>query len=254
MRTATERDRYLVAPDPALGAGFGEWSNVVAVRLYLLAVDRRRAGLQGHDPKLQPGSGRLQGRTRRWPQARAADLARASDESRRPARDAMRRLTRRRQRGAALFAVLVLLFVMGWFALSAFRISTQQLQIVGNDQAEQQATAAAQRAIDARSARTRSARILQGSRAFRCRPTWMATATTTSLPSSSRSRSAFACAHQDDGARHHESRRSRLPAIERQQRQRDRRPGAVVAAGDSLCANSEWNVAASVSGRRRTRR
>ena len=37
---------------------------------------------------------------------------------------------------------------MGWFALSAFRISTQQLQIVGNGQAEQQATAAAQRAID----------------------------------------------------------------------------------------------------------
>ena len=30
-------DRYLVAPDPALGAGFGEWSNVMAVRLYLLA-------------------------------------------------------------------------------------------------------------------------------------------------------------------------------------------------------------------------
>ena len=53
-----------------------------------------------------------------------------------------------RQSGAALFAVLVLLFVMGWFALSAFRISTQQLQIVGNGQAEQQATAAAQRAID----------------------------------------------------------------------------------------------------------
>ena len=61
----------------------------------------------------------------------------------------MRRSYRRRQRGAALFAVLVLMFVMGWFALSAFRISTQQLQIVGNDQAERQATAAAQRAIDA---------------------------------------------------------------------------------------------------------
>lgn len=30
-------DRYLAAPDPALGAGFGEWSNVTAVRLYLLA-------------------------------------------------------------------------------------------------------------------------------------------------------------------------------------------------------------------------
>ena len=30
-------DRYLEAPDAALGPGFGEWSNVVAVRLYLLA-------------------------------------------------------------------------------------------------------------------------------------------------------------------------------------------------------------------------
>jgi type IV pilus assembly protein PilW len=30
-------DRYLESPDPALGAGFGEWSNVMAVRLYLLA-------------------------------------------------------------------------------------------------------------------------------------------------------------------------------------------------------------------------
>ena len=26
-----------MSPDPALGAGFGEWSNVMAVRLYLLA-------------------------------------------------------------------------------------------------------------------------------------------------------------------------------------------------------------------------
>ena len=30
-------DRFLQAPDAALGAGFGEWSNVVAVRLYVLA-------------------------------------------------------------------------------------------------------------------------------------------------------------------------------------------------------------------------
>jgi type IV pilus assembly protein PilW len=29
-------DRYLQAPDAALGPGFGEWSNVVAVRLYVL--------------------------------------------------------------------------------------------------------------------------------------------------------------------------------------------------------------------------
>ncbi len=29
-------DRYLEQPDPLLGAGFGEWSNVMAVKLYLL--------------------------------------------------------------------------------------------------------------------------------------------------------------------------------------------------------------------------
>ena len=55
---------------------------------------------------------------------------------------------RTRQQGAALFVVLVLLFAMAWFALSAFRISSQQLQIVGNAQADMQAAAAAQRAID----------------------------------------------------------------------------------------------------------
>ena len=30
-------DRYVESPDPALGPGFGEWSNVTAVRLFLLA-------------------------------------------------------------------------------------------------------------------------------------------------------------------------------------------------------------------------
>ncbi|MBA3776734.1 MAG: hypothetical protein H0X11_09890, partial [Betaproteobacteria bacterium] len=43
---------------------------------------------------------------------------------------------------------MVLLLAMAWLVLSAFRISTQQLQIVGNSQAEQQATAGAQRAIE----------------------------------------------------------------------------------------------------------
>jgi type IV pilus assembly protein PilW len=30
-------DRFLVAPDATLGGGFGEWSNVVATRIYVLA-------------------------------------------------------------------------------------------------------------------------------------------------------------------------------------------------------------------------
>ena len=53
-----------------------------------------------------------------------------------------------RQRGATLFVVLILLIGLAWFALSAFRISSQHLQIVGNSQADIQATAAAQRAIE----------------------------------------------------------------------------------------------------------
>jgi len=53
-----------------------------------------------------------------------------------------------RQRGAALFLALVLLVALLWFVLSSSRIGSQGLQIVGNLQAERQATAAAQRAID----------------------------------------------------------------------------------------------------------
>lgn len=154
----------------------------------------------------------------------------------------------RRQRGAALFAVLVLLFVMGWFALSAFRISTQQLQIVGNGQAEQQATAAAQRAID----------VTISSNAFSKDPAGVAlipvatdvdgdgdddfTAKLEPKPKCIRVRpiktmeldiakAADRVCLQSGGAS------GNLIVM----------PGAVVAAGDSMCANSEWNVAASVS-------
>ena len=54
----------------------------------------------------------------------------------------------RRQEGAALFVVLVLMLVMVWFAMSAMRMGRQNLQIVGNRQAETQAIAAAQNAIE----------------------------------------------------------------------------------------------------------
>jgi Tfp pilus assembly protein PilV len=60
----------------------------------------------------------------------------------------MRHALPREQKGAALFVVLVLLIPMVWFAMSALRISRQNLQIVGNRQAETQATAAAQHAIE----------------------------------------------------------------------------------------------------------
>jgi hypothetical protein len=160
----------------------------------------------------------------------------------------MRRMLRRRQEGAALFAVLVLLFVMGWFALSAFRISTQQLQIVGNNQAEQQATAAAQRAID----------VTISSNAFSKDPAGVA-------------RIPVATDVDGDGEDDFTAKLEPAPKCIRVRpiktmeldiaKAADRvclqssgasgnvivMPGAVVAAGDSLCANSEWNVAASVS-------
>ena len=52
------------------------------------------------------------------------------------------------QRGTALFVVLIILIAIAWFALSSFRISGQHLQIVGNDQARSHAEAAASRAIE----------------------------------------------------------------------------------------------------------
>jgi len=160
----------------------------------------------------------------------------------------MSRVVRQPQRGAALFAVLVLLFVMGWFALSAFRISTQQLQIVGNGQAEQQATAAAQRAID----------VTISSNAFSKDPAGVA-------------RIPVATDVDGDGDDDFIAKLEPQPKCIRVRpiktmeldiaKAADRvclqssggsgnvivMPGAVVAAGDSLCANSEWNVAAAVS-------
>ena len=60
----------------------------------------------------------------------------------------MRNAPPQAQQGAALFVVLVLMIAMVWFAMSALGISRQNLQIVGNRQAETQATASAQRAIE----------------------------------------------------------------------------------------------------------
>ena len=54
----------------------------------------------------------------------------------------------RGQRGVAMILVLVLMLALLWIAASAARIGGQGLQIVGNMQADRQATAAAQRAID----------------------------------------------------------------------------------------------------------
>ena len=153
-----------------------------------------------------------------------------------------------REGGAALFAVLVLMFVMGWFALSAFRISSQQLQIVGNGQAEQQALSAAQRAIDA----------TISSNAFSKDPAGVA-----AIPVPT---DVDADGDDDFTARLQPAPKCiRVRPIKTMEldiaKAGDRaclqsvgasgnlvvRPGAVVASGDSLCANSEWNIAAAVA-------
>jgi hypothetical protein len=152
------------------------------------------------------------------------------------------------QSGAALFVVLILMFVMGWLALSAYRISSQHLQIVGNSQAEQQATAAAQRAID----------LTISSNAFTKDPTAVA-----AIP--------IASDIDGDGKDDFVAKLEPAPKCIRVRpiknmeldvaKATDRvclqssggsgslivAPGAVVAAGDSLCANSEWNIASAVA-------
>ena len=60
----------------------------------------------------------------------------------------MMQTTDRRQGGATLLVVMVILIAMTWFVISGYRLSSQHLQIVGNSQARQQALAAAQRAIE----------------------------------------------------------------------------------------------------------
>jgi hypothetical protein len=156
--------------------------------------------------------------------------------------------TRTGERGSALFVVMVLLLTMVWFALSAFRISSQQVQMVGNAQAEQHATDAAQRAID----------LTISSNQFTADPAAVAatpiasdvdgdgtddlTAHLTPQPKCVRVRpiktmelditkaSDRACL-QSSG--------SGGSLIET--------PGAPVASGNSLCANSEWDIVAAVA-------
>ncbi len=152
------------------------------------------------------------------------------------------------QEGAALFVVVVLLLAMAWLVLSAFRISTQQLQIVGNSQAEQQATAGAQRAIE----QTISSNL------FTRDPVAVAA-------------SPIATDVDGDGVDDFSARLSPVPKCIRVRpiktmeldiaRAQDRVclqssggggnlivtvPAGPVLAGDSLCANSEWNVSAAV--------
>jgi len=160
-------------------------------------------------------------------------------------------MTRRapsRERGAALFVVLVLLLALLWFGLSASRIGGQGLQMVGNLQAERQATAAAQRAIDqtissnlftrdpAAIAATPIATDIDGDghddfvatltpvpKCFRVRPIKTMELDVTKAPDR-------VCLQSSGGT-------GNLFDM----------PGTATDAGDSLCAYSEWNIGARVN-------
>ena len=168
-------------------------------------------------------------------------MSRRRRESRAPAR------ARAGERGSVLFVVMVLLLTMVWFAASVFRISSQQLQMVGNAQAEQHATAAAQRAID----------LTISSNQFTVDPATVAaipistdvdgdgkndfTARLTPQPKCIRVRplktmeldiskpSDLVCLQSSGSG-------GNLREI----------PGTPVASGNSLCANSEWDIGAAV--------
>lgn len=158
-----------------------------------------------------------------------------------------RRAVRGYQRGAALFVSLVLLLALLWFVLSASRIGGQGLLIVGNLQAERQATAAAQRAIDqtlSSNAFTKdpagvaaipiatdidgdghddlTAQLTPVPKCFRVRP--IKTMELDVIKATDR-----VCLQSSGGT-------GNLFEV----------PNTAVASGDSLCAYSEWNIGAKV--------
>lgn len=157
-------------------------------------------------------------------------------------------LVHRRQRGAALFVVLILLVVMAWFAVSTFRLSSQQVQIVGNMQTRQEALAAAQRAIE----ETISTSLFaQDPVAVAATPittdvdndgTVDYTALLSPRPSCYRTRTIKTAeldvTNPKDRVCLQSSGSGGNPFVEQ--------PGGAVSAGNSECANAEWDVAAQV--------
>jgi hypothetical protein len=153
------------------------------------------------------------------------------------------------QRGAALLVVLVMLLLVGWFAVSSFVVTGQHLQIVGNSQVRQQATATAQRAIE----QTISSNLFtQDPAAVAAAPIATDvdgdgvadfTATLTPQPACIRIRPIKTAELNIGDAKD----RVCLQSSGTPGTMVVDRPGAAVAAGDSMCSNSEWNVAAAVT-------
>ena len=154
----------------------------------------------------------------------------------------------RQQQGAALFVVLVLLLGLAWMGLSGFRITGQHLQIVGNSQAREHATAAAQRAIE----QTISSDL------FARDPAAVAAAPIdTDIDGDGRTDYTARLEPRPRCTRVRPIKTAELDVALRADRvcmnsadaggpQLIERPAAVVASGDSMCAASEWNVSARV--------
>ena len=151
------------------------------------------------------------------------------------------------ERGTTLFVVMVLLLTMVWFALSAFRISSQQLQMVGNAQSEQHATAAAQRAID----------LTISSNKFTIDPAAVAaTPIATDVDGDGKDDLTAQLTPQPKCIRVRPIKTTELDITKASDRvclqssgsggNLIEAKGAPVASGNSLCANSEWDIVAAV--------
>ncbi|HMA22887.1 MAG TPA: hypothetical protein VKP00_02805 [Gemmatimonadaceae bacterium] len=143
--------------------------------------------------------------------------------------------------------MMVLLLAMVWFALSAFRISHQQMQIVGNVQAEQHATDAAQRAID----------FTISSNQFTVDPaSAAATPIVSDVDGDGKDDLTAHLAPQPKCVRVRPIKTMELDITKVADRvclqssgsggTTIETPGAPVASGNSLCANSEWEIVAAV--------
>lgn len=167
-----------------------------------------------------------------------------------------------RQRGAALFVVMIMLIVMAWFAVSAFRLTAQSTQIVDNGQTRAQATAAAQRAIE----------VTISSNLFAIDPSAVAAAPIATDVDGDGTLDFTAILTPTPACyRMHTVKTSELTAITdptycvNHPTDKDcpclqssgsagnslvERPGAPVRAGDSMCADTEWDIAARVQDAR----
>lgn len=153
-----------------------------------------------------------------------------------------------RERGAALVVVLVALLLLAFMGLTAYRMTDQHLQVVGNAQTHTLATAAAQRAIEQTISSDQFARD-PGAVAATPIPTDVDgdgetdfTAVLDPRPRCSRVRP-IKTAELDIRLR---SDRVCLQSADTGGMLHVERPVALVAAGDSLCAASEWDISARV--------